>query len=84
MVGDRDNRRSITRYVFTIGVKTIISVSKLQNIVSLSRMEAEYVSTTEASKEMIWLQRFMDELRKKQEMGNLYTNNQSVIHLAKN
>ena len=70
--------------MFTIGVKTIISVSKLQNIVSLSRMEAEYVSTTEASKEMIWLQRFMDELRKKQEMGNLYTNNQSVIHLAKN
>ena len=33
---------------------------------------------------MIWLQRFMDELSKKQEMGRLYNDSQSSIHLAKN
>eukprot|EP00253_Pinus_taeda_P023724 PITA_23724 len=38
----------------------------------------------EASKEMIWLQRFLDDLGKKQELGRLYSDNQSAIHLAKN
>ena len=47
-------------------------------------MEAEYVSTIEASKEMIWLQRFMEELGKNQENGSLYSDSQSAIHLAKN
>ncbi len=46
--------------------------------------EAEYVAATEASKEMIWLQRFLDELGKKQELGRLYSDSQSAIHLAKN
>ena len=32
---------------------------KTQQVVALSTMEAEYVAATEASKEMIWLQRFM-------------------------
>ena len=50
-------------------------VSKLQSVVALSTIEAEYVVATEASKEMIWLQRFLDELGKKQELGNLYSRN---------
>ena len=33
---------------------------------------------------MIWLQRFLDELGKKQELGRLYSDNQSSIHIAKN
>ena len=36
-------------------------------IFALSTTEAEYVVSTEDSKEMIWLQRFMEELGKKQE-----------------
>jgi hypothetical protein len=55
-----------------------------ETVVSLSTMEAEYVFSTEASKEMIWLQRFMEELGKKQENNRLYYDNQSAIHLAKN
>ena len=65
MVGDRDNRRSTTRYVFTIGGTTISWVSKLQSVVALSTMEGKYVAATEASKEIIWLERFLDELGKK-------------------
>ena len=33
---------------------------------------------------MIWLQRFMEELGKKQKNRKLYNDNQSAIHLAKN
>eukprot|EP00253_Pinus_taeda_P013686 PITA_13686 len=80
MEGDRDNRRSTIGYVFTVGGTTVSWVSKLQSVVALSTMETEYVATTKASKEMTWLQRFLDELGKKQELGKLY----SAIHLAKN
>ena len=60
MVGDKDSRKSTTGYVFTIGGTIISWISKLQKIVALSTTEAEYVVATEASKEMIWLQRFME------------------------
>ena len=69
MEGDRDNMRRTTGYVFTVGGITVSWVSKIQSVVALSTTEAKYVAATEASKEMIWLQRFMDELGKKQELG---------------
>ena len=77
MSGDRDNRRSTTGYVFTVGG---IAVSW---VVALSTTKAEYVVATNASKEMIWLQRFMDEVGKKHDMGMLYRDSQSAINLAK-
>jgi hypothetical protein len=84
MAGDKDSRRSTTGYVFTIGGTTISWILKLQKVVALSTTEAEYVAATEASKEMIWLQRFMEELGKKQENSRLYCDSESAIHLAKN
>ena len=45
-------------------------------------MEAEYVVATKVSKEMIWLQRFMEELGKKQKNNRMYSDIQSDIHLA--
>jgi hypothetical protein len=84
MVGDKDNRRSTTGYDFTIGGTIVSWISKLQMVISLSTTEAKHVATTEASKEMIWLQRFMEELGKKQENIRLYCESQSAIHLAKN
>ena len=71
MVGDKDNRRSTTGYVFTVGGTTVSWVSTIQSVVALSTTEAEYVAAIEASKEMIWLQRFMDELGKKHDMGHV-------------
>jgi hypothetical protein len=75
MACDKDSRRSTIGYVFTVGGITIGWISTT---------EAEYVAATEASKEMIWLQRFMEELGKKQENNMLYCDNESAIHLAKN
>ena len=67
MEGDKDSKRSTRGFVFIVGGTTVSWISKLQQVVALSTMEAEYVVATEASKEMIWLQRFMEELGKKQE-----------------
>ena len=84
MGGDKDSRRSTTRYLFTMGRTTIIWISKLQQFFALSTIEAEHVVATEASKEMIWLQRFMEELGKKKDNSMLYSDSQISIHLAKN
>jgi hypothetical protein len=84
MEGDKDRRRSTTGYVFTVGGTTVSWILKLQKVVALSTTEEEYVATTEASKEMIWLQRFMEELGKKQENNRLYCDSESAIHLANN
>ena len=78
MAGDKYSRRSTTGYVFTIGGKTISWISKLQKVVALSTIEVEYVVATEASKEMIWLQRFMEELGKKHENKKLYYDSESA------
>jgi hypothetical protein len=84
MASDKDSRRSTTGYFFTIGGTTVSWILKLQKVVALSITKAEYVATTEASKEMIWSQRFMEELGNKQENSRLYYDNESAIHLAKN
>ena len=84
MASNKDSRRSTTWYFFIVGGTTIIWISKLQKVVALLTTEAEYVVSTEASKEMIWLHRFMEELGKKQENSRLYSESQSTIHLVKN
>ena len=55
---------------------------KLQKVVALSTIEVEYIVATEASKEVIWLQRFMEELGKKQENSRFYSDSQSAINIA--
>ena len=42
------------------------------------------MAITETSKEMIWLQTFLEELGQKQGKGVLRCDSQSVIHLVKN
>ena len=58
-------------------------MSRLQKIVALSMMEAEYVAATEACKELIWLKNFMKEF-KEQVTPSLYNDNQSAIDLTNN
>ena len=84
LAGDIDSRRSTTGYVFTLGSAAVSWISQLQKIVSISTTEAEYVAATEACKEMVWMQGFMEELGKKQADCKLYSDSQSAIHLAKN
>ena len=62
MAGDNDSKRSTTRYVFTVGGTTVSWISKVKKVVALSTMEEEYIISTDSSKEMIWLHRFMEEL----------------------
>ena len=63
--GDLDTRRSITGYIYILGLTTVSWSSRLQKIVTLSTIEAEYISMIEASKKMIWLKDFFGGVRLK-------------------
>ena len=58
--------------------------SKLQKYVALSTIEAEFITATEASKELLWLKKFVNELGFEQDKYVLFCDNQSAIHLSKN
>ncbi|KAE8691550.1 ABC transporter B family member 18 [Hibiscus syriacus] len=83
-VGDLDNRRSTTGYVFTLGGGPICWKSTVQSVVALSITEVEYLATAEAAKEALWLTGLMKELGVQQGGIQLLCDNQSIIHLVKN
>jgi hypothetical protein len=83
MEGDKDSRRNTIVYVFIVGGTTLSWISKMKKVFVVSTIEGEYVVSTEATKETIWLQRFMEELGKKKDNNQLYCDSESVIHITK-
>ena len=59
---DRDSRKSISGSVFTFGGGVIVWRSIKQSCIVDSTMEAEYVAASEASKEVVWLHKFLSGL----------------------
>ncbi|KAH9746316.1 hypothetical protein KPL70_004379 [Citrus sinensis] len=82
--GDIDKRKSTTGYVFALAGATVSWVSKLQTVVALSTIEAEYMTATQACKEAIWIQRLLEELGHKQEKIFVLCDSQSALHIARN
>ena len=56
-VDNPDNRKSTSNYVFTYEGSGISWRSKLQDFMSLSKIEAEYIVASKATKEANWLHR---------------------------
>ncbi|KAK4395154.1 Retrovirus-related Pol polyprotein from transposon TNT 1-94 [Sesamum angolense] len=81
---DRDSRRSTTSYVFTLCGACISWKSQLQNIVALSTTEAEYIATTEAFKEAIWLKGILTEIGFLNKKVTIFSDSESSIQLCKN
>ena len=82
--GDVDSRKSTSAYLVTYAGGAVLLQSKLQKCVALSTTEAEFIAATEASKELLWLKKFMKELGFDQGKYVLLCDNQSAIHLSKN
>lgn len=57
-----NDRRSYTGFVFFLSHAPITWESRKQRTVALSSTEAEYMGLTEATKEAIYLQRFLTEI----------------------
>ena len=80
---DVDTIKSTTGCLYTFAGAVVSWVSRLQKIVALSTTKAEYIATTEACKEMLWMQQFLGELGIKKDKYVLHCDSQRTIHLAK-
>jgi len=69
----------------SLGSITISWRSHKQSIPVDSTTEAEYVAATQATQEIIWLRKILEDLQEKQKAStSLLTDNSSAIQLAKN
>jgi hypothetical protein len=84
--GDLEDRRSTTGFVFMIGGGAITWSSKRQPTIALSTTEAEYMASTQATKEAIWMTKLMKELgyMKEKKAMVIRCDNQGAISLTKN
>ena len=63
MVEDVDNRKSTSGYLMTFSGGVVSWQSRLQKCVALSTIEAEYVVAVETCKELLWMKRFVRNIR---------------------
>ncbi len=83
--GDTNDRRSTTGYVFFVGNGAISWNSKRQPTIALSTTEAEYMATSQCTKEALWLRKLLDDVGYVQDNATLIlSDNQGSISLAKN
>jgi hypothetical protein len=83
--GDANERRSTMGYVFFVGVGAVSWNCKRQPTIALSTMEAEYMATSQCTKEAIWLRKLMADVGLVQNGAtNIMCDNQGCIALAKN
>ena len=80
-----DNRRSVSGYAFSLGRGTINWSSKRQPTTALSSTEAEYMASTHATKEAIWLRSLLKDFGFEQVGATIInTDSQGSLALAKN
>ena len=60
--GDLESRQSTTGYIFTLFGGPVAWRSKRQQTVALSTMEAEYMASTEAARQAIWIRQLLEDL----------------------
>ena len=59
---DLDFKKFTSGYVFTLGGGAITWKSVKQSCITDSTMEAEYIAACEATKEAVWLKKFLSDL----------------------
>jgi hypothetical protein len=84
-VGSIDDKKSTLGYIFHLDLGVISWASKKQPIMTISSTKDEYVATTIAICQAIWLRRALCDLQQRQEGPTpVYCDNNSIITLWKN
>lgn len=81
-VSDIDKRILVTGYTFTLNDNLVSWKSSLQDVMSLSTIEVEYIERTKAINEDLWLKRLVDRLEIYREIIRLMSDSQSAIYLT--
>lgn len=82
--GNTVNRRSTSAVLIAINGAPVLHKSKQQQLVALSTCEAEYVASSLAARDIVWINRLFSELGVDKTSTTLYMDNQSAIRLIKN
>lgn len=79
-----DTRRSISGIILTLNSGPIMWYSRKQGVVATSTTDAEYIAAFEATKEIVWTRRILEELGLRQlEPTVLYCDNVAAEHNKK-
>jgi hypothetical protein len=81
---DLDHKRYTSGYVFNLFGGAISWMSKRQSVATLSTTEVEYMVSTHARKEVVWLQILCSGIGLVQQVVRIDCESQSAIFLAKN
>ena len=85
LASDIDTSKSMSRTLFFLGNCLASWQSIKQKVVALSSCEAEYIATTTAATQALWLSRLLGELLgRKVDVVELKVNSKSALALAKN
>jgi hypothetical protein len=82
-----DDQHSVSGYLFQINGGPVSWSSKKQQIIALSSTEAEYITLTHASKEVVWLRSLLGEIYNDELLDRavtVFSDNKSVISMVKN
>jgi hypothetical protein len=81
---DKDDRKSISGFVVKLAGGPISWQSKKQPTRAMSSCEAEFISLTEATKEVLWLTYFLDELEVPYNTPVIFTDSRAAMEWSKN
>ncbi|GKG05655.1 hypothetical protein Tco_0325741, partial [Tanacetum coccineum] len=79
---DADDLKSQTRYVFVLNGGVVNWKSAKQNIFATSSAEAEYNAAYDASKEAVWVRKFISGVPTIEEPISMYCDNTGAITIA--
>ena len=83
--GDPDqDRKSTTGFLCRLGSSPVSWSSYTQSSVARSSTEAEYMALSDATQEVVWLHRLLNELGLSQSAAVVFEDNQGCIKLAQN
>ena len=83
--GDKETGVSTSGYAMSLGSGAVSWRSRKQSVPADSTTEAEYVAVAEATKEIVWLRKILEDLQVKQvQSTRVMIDNTSAIKLAKN
>ena len=83
-VGNADDKKSITGWCFYVGANLVAWMSKKQNSVSLSTVEAEYIATGSYCSQLLWMKKVLIDYGICQDTMVVYCDNSSAIDISKN
>jgi hypothetical protein len=82
--GNKEHGVSTSSYLMNLGSEAITWRTRKQSSPTDSTTEAKYIAAAQATKEIIWLQKILEDLQEKQRTSMLFfVDNTSAIQLAK-